>query len=203
MSININEATFTGRVTKAPLLATVVVNGENVYKTTASLGIKNERGDDYGFINITLWRDAAVKFSELVTKGMALFVRTTIKSRYDNEKKVTFFDFNVTSWQFVESKEKNEAHRAKAMQEAQQAQQQGGYPQQPPQGNVYNMPQQQGGYPQQPAGMQNGYAAPQGGYPQQPAGAGMQNGYAAPQGGYPNQPQQPTGYAAGAQPSPF
>ena len=217
MTININEQKFTGRVTADPELVTVLINGENVVKTTVGFGIKTERGDDAGFINITLWRERAQKFAELVKKGMLLYVTTTMKSTYDSSKKQTYFDFTVDSWQFVEPREKNDAIRAKSAAAHQQPANQG-YPQQ--QANQ-GYPQQQAnqGYPQQPANQ---------GYPQQPAA----NVYSQPANMYNDVPneyshpfqqpaanqgyQQPTanqgyqqpaanqgGYTAGSQPSPF
>ena len=185
MTININEQRFTGRTTVDPELVTVLINGENVVKTTVGFGIKTERGDDAGFINITLWRERAQKFAELVKKGMLLYVTTTMKSTYDSAKKQTYFDFTVDSWQFVEPREKNDAIRAKSAAAHQQPANQG-YPQQPA-ANVYS----------QPANMYNdvpneySHPANQGGFQQPTANPGYQ------------QPTNQGGYTAGSQPSPF
>ena len=202
MTININDQKFTGRVTADPELVTVLINGENVIKTTVGFGIKTERGDDAGFINVTLWRERAQKFAELVKKGMLLYVTTTMKSTYDSTKKQTYFDFTVDSWQFVEPREKNDAIRAKSAAAHQQPANQG-YPQQ----------QANQGYPQQPANQ--GYQQQARGVYSQPASMynDVPNEYSHPanQGGF-QQPtanpgyQQPTnqgGYTAGSQPSPF
>ena len=195
MTININEQKFTGRVTADPELVTVLINGENVVKTTVGFGIKTERGDDAGFINITLWRERAQKFAELVKKGMLLYLTTTMKSTYDSSKKQTYFDFKVDSWQFVEPREKNDVIRAKSAAAHQQPANQG-YPQQPA----------NQGYPQQPAA--NVYSQPASMYNDVP----NEYSHTANQGGF-QQPtanpgyQQPTdsqgGYTAGSQPSPF
>ena len=166
MTININEQKFTGRVTADPELVTVLINGENVVKTTVGFGIKTERGDDAGFINITLWRERAQKFAELVKKGMLLYLTTTMKSTYDSSKKQTYFDFKVDSWQFVEPREKNDVIRAKSAAAHQQPAANQGY-QQP--ASVYNdvpneyshpfqQPTANPGY-QQPAANQGGYTA--------------------------------------------
>ena len=209
MTININDQKFTGRVTADPELVTVLINGENVVKTTVGFGIKTERGDDAGFINITLWRERAQKFAELVKKGMLLYVTTTMKSTYDSSKKQTYFDFTVDSWQFVEPREKNDAIRAKSAAAHQQPANQG-YQQQA--ANGYQQQANQG-YPQQP--VNQGYQQQARGVYSQPANMynDVPNEYSHPanQGGF-QQPtanpgyQQPTnqgGYTAGSQPSPF
>ena len=208
MTININEQRFTGRTTVDPELVTVLINGENVVKTTVGFGIKTERGDDAGFINITLWRERAQKFAELVKKGMLLYVTTTMKSTYDSTKKQTYFDFTVDSWQFVEPREKNDAIRAKSAAAHQQSANQG-YQQQANQGfppaNGYQQQANQGfppanGYQQQQQPPANQFP-PTNGYQQQ-ANQGF-----PPANGYQQQQQQPPanqgGYTAGSQPSPF
>ncbi len=208
MTININEQRFTGRTTVDPELVTVLINGENVVKTTVGFGIKTERGDDAGFINITLWRERAQKFAELVKKGMLLYVTTTMKSTYDSTKKQTYFDFTVDSWQFVEPREKNDAIRAKSAAAHQQSANQG-YQQQANQGyqqqaNGYQQQANQGfppanGYQQQQQPPANQFP-PTNGYQQQ-ANQGF-----PPANGYQQQQQPPAnqgGYTAGSQPSPF
>ena len=158
--LNINEQTFTGRVTfiGKPHNDVRKSDGKPFTQVNVGMAITDNRGNDAGLLYFDLYNEAADKFIQADPIGLRIYLKTELRVdtvEKPGEPRRTYHNYRGTNWRFIDTKAVNDDIRSRRGNKVQNNQaapvqqnqqfagnQQGQYQQQA-QANFGGQPQQQ------------------------------------------------------------